>query len=61
MGREKEEILRKEDNWKRKAQNEGIHCEVCGSLIEYGDRDTYFSSKMCSVCAYTYEKFERDD
>ncbi len=61
MGREKEELLRKEENWKAKARKDGLYCEVCGSLIEYDDRDTYFSTKRCSVCENTYEKFERDD
>lgn len=38
MGREKNELLQKEENWKAKARNERLHCEVCGSLIEYDDR-----------------------
>lgn len=61
MGREKNELLQKEENWKAKARNERLHCEVCGSLIEYDDRDTYFSTRRCSVCERAYEKFDRDD
>jgi formylmethanofuran dehydrogenase subunit E len=61
MGRAKEELIVKEDNWNRKAKAEQIHCAVCGSLIEYDDRDTYFDSNMCSSCANTYEKFDEDD
>jgi len=61
MGRAKEELIQSEDNWNKKASADDIHCEVCGSLIEYDDRDTYFDTSMCSSCASDYEKFQEDD
>ncbi len=61
MGREKEELLQKEENWKAKARKERLHCETGGSLIEYDDGETFFSTERCSVCENTYEKFDRDD
>lgn len=61
MGREKDESLQKEENWKRKARNDGRRCAVCGNLIEHADTDTFFSKKMRTVSANTCEKFQRDD
>jgi hypothetical protein len=50
VGREKEEMIQKEDNWNAKARREGIHCPECGSLIEYDDREIYFSTGKCGRC-----------
>jgi hypothetical protein len=50
MGREKDRQIQAEDNWKRKAQKEDLHCKECGSLIEYSDRDIYFQTGRCGSC-----------
>jgi hypothetical protein len=56
MGRAKNEQMEAEDNWGRKAMNEGIHCAACGSRISYDDRDVYFDSGMCGSCEHTWNK-----
>jgi len=60
MGREKNDQIAAEDRWKAKARSEGLHCEVCGTLIEYDEREVFFRTRRCSTCENTYEKFERD-
>lgn len=47
MGREKNKHIHAEDNWNAKARREEIHCPECGSLIEYDDRETFFSEGKC--------------
>lgn len=61
VGREKNEQIVAEDRWNAKARNEKLLCEVCGRLIEYDEREVFFSTRRCSTCENTYEKFERED
>lgn len=37
--------------WTRRAEHEGYRCEMCGRLIEYAERETFFRSRHCSECA----------
>lgn len=60
MGREKNKQIAAEDRWNAKARKEEFHCEVCGSLIEYDEREVFFSTCRCSTCENTYEKLECD-
>lgn len=56
MGRAKEEQIEAEDNWMSKARSEGIRCAVCGSTINYGDRETFYETQKCGPCENVWSK-----
>ena len=56
MGGEKERRIEAEDNWREKAKAENLRCGMCGSLIEYDDRDIYFMTRNCSWCEHILNK-----
>ena len=47
----KEEIERREADWKRKAQAEDLRCSICSELIPYPARETYLRTTLCGDCA----------
>ncbi len=56
MGREKEQQLQAEENWRRLAESNRYYCEECGCLIEYDDREIYFATKHCGGCNHYLNK-----
>lgn len=57
MSYHEDEQDKAEAAWHRKAEYEGIRCSVCNEVISYGDREQFFSTKMCS---YHADKFQND-
>jgi hypothetical protein len=56
MGKHKQELELTRESWDRKASSEGYRCAVCSALINYDEREQYFSTNMCGIDARQAEK-----
>ena len=56
MGREKEQQIQDEENWREIANRDRHFCGLCGSLIEYDDREIYFATGLCGRCNHNMNK-----
>jgi hypothetical protein len=56
MGREKEALIKRDDNWIMKARSEGWRCSVCSTPPPYDGRDIYFRTGMCGWCVHQAAK-----
>jgi hypothetical protein len=56
MGHEKDLAMQAEEKWNYKARDEDIRCDACGMYISYGDRQSYFDTRMCAHCAAVMAK-----
>ena len=50
MGMEKDRHIKALENWNAKAKAEKIVCPMCGTPIQYDDRDVYYDKGMCGAC-----------
>ena len=58
MGREKEAIIEREDNWMMKARSQGLRCSVCSGTISFDEREVFFETQKCGWCAHQAVKDE---
>lgn len=56
MGREKERLIKREDDWMALANKQDHRCKWCGTVIPYGDRDLYFRTGECGSCHASLSK-----
>jgi adenine-specific DNA methylase len=42
--------------WEDVARDKAYYCERCGSIPPYEERETYFSTKLCSWCLNQAQK-----
>lgn len=49
MGREKDRLIEKEENWDRVASSSGFRCDGCGRVLTKDEYDMY--TRSCSGCA----------
>lgn len=50
MGREKDALIEREENWKRKARAEGMQCALCSTTPEYDEREIFLATGRCARC-----------
>lgn len=48
----KDALERAESNWFQKAHAENLRCQICSTVIPYGEQDIYFERGLCSYCAH---------
>ncbi|WP_164117357.1 hypothetical protein [Sphingorhabdus sp. Alg239-R122] len=44
--------------WSKKAEMNDYRCDICGELIGYDERETYFETKYCATHA---NRMSKDD